>query len=139
MNTRSIQGAKANFNGALYEDAVEGVIAKYRVQYQRQHVIGNGIYGSPITCDFYLPDYRLAIECKWQDSAGSIDEKLPYIAENATHFFERYRIQTIVVIDGKGFRPGAVSWLRSQTIRPAITGVFDIAEFISWAAKTFRA
>ena len=134
-----IAGTSANFNGGLFEDTIVPVLARHRVQYQRQRCIGNGIYGAPIMCDFYLPQYHLAIECKWQDSAGSVDEKLPYMIENAVHFFECSAMRTVIVIGGRGFRPGALLWLRAQNKRPAIAGVFDSAEFISWSAKTFRA
>lgn len=50
--------------------------------------MGTSIYGHPLKADFVvmtsipsLPN-GFVIECKWQASDGSVDEKFPYIIEN---------------------------------------------------------
>src|SRR5512145_144137 len=52
-----------------------------------QYPIGYSIYGLPLLTDFWVhgaPGYPdgLAIEVKWQQSTGSVDEKFPYLALN---------------------------------------------------------
>ncbi len=85
------------------------------------------------------------IECKWQQSAGSVDEKLPYLYLNAIEQMPEEDI--IILIDGKGWKPGAIQWLkdaiREKKYVVGITKtkniqVLDLQGFIAWANKTFR-
>lgn len=55
-------------------------------------------------------DY-LIIESKNQNTAGSVDEKLPYLVHNIN---ERYTHKAIVIINGDGFKKGVVNWIRLQ-------------------------
>ncbi|WP_420807081.1 PD-(D/E)XK nuclease superfamily protein [Trichormus azollae] len=50
-------------------------------------------------------------ECKWQNTSGSVDEKLPYVNADIENF---YPAPTIVMIDGGGIKPGAINWLNTQ-------------------------
>jgi len=144
---------RANKNGNSLEAYVDGVlrnqgyrevddrdIANYIVNehpghYARQVKLGKGIYGTGIKTDFvvYRRDAKapLIIECKWQESGGTADEKLPFLVANVR---ECYPYETCVVIDGAGFRPGAVEWLKRQKDRK-IVGVFRMQEFQTWANK----
>jgi len=65
---------------------------------------------------FFTPDEqgctRIIIEAKWQDSSGSVDEKLPYLWEA----FHTSPVRNwVVVLDGRYWKTGrgkaAVSWL----------------------------
>ena len=83
------------------------------------------------------------IECKWQAVSGSVDEKLPYLYLNAVErWFEE---EIIILIDGKGWKRGALFWLReavnsrrwrTSTDRRAIM-MMSIAEFTNWCQKRF--
>ena len=98
--------------------------------FTKQLNICDSIYGTPIRCDFMLynsekhPD-GLVIESKWQQSKGSVDEKFPYLERN---IIEKYPYNTIVVLDGGGYKPSANNWLRSK-IRDNFIGVFNMMEF----------
>ncbi|MCA1991348.1 MAG: hypothetical protein LDL41_04765 [Coleofasciculus sp. S288] len=105
-------------------------------RYARHVHIGSGIYGTDIYVDFYLlgcPSIPsgLIIECKWQQTNGSVDEKLPYLNLNIQHC---YPVPAIVLIDGQGMKPGAIAWLTQQiTFNPKLLAVFDLTKFIIWA------
>lgn len=54
--------------------------------------------------------FDIRIECKWQQSAGSVDEKLPYLYLNTIEAMPEKHI--VIIIDGDGFKEGAKKWLR---------------------------
>jgi len=87
----------------------------------------------------------IRIECKWQQSSGSVDEKFPYLYLNCIEAMEEDQI--IIIVDGDGAREGAVNWLKkvcnekkycdASNNKKTIT-VFNFAEFMIWANKQFR-
>jgi hypothetical protein len=89
-------------------------------------------------------NFKIRIECKWQQVAGSVDEKLPYLYLNCIEAMPEDYI--IIVIDGGGFKEGAVKWLRETAkqnkYNKADIGkkilVFTLAEFMAWANKSLR-
>jgi hypothetical protein len=101
-----------------------------------QYAIGQSIYGLPLNADFWvcgapgLPT-GLAIEVKWQQSTGSVDEKFPYLVHNIK---ECYPCPALVIADGGGQRPGALHWLRGQA-GGNLLAVFSLAEFMAWANR----
>jgi hypothetical protein len=87
--------------------------AKYLDQpiYTRQLFLCKSIYETDIYGDFVIfhPEKYpncLVIESKWQQSPGSVDEKLPFLVKNIK---ERFPIDSVVVIDGGGFKKGAIN------------------------------
>src|SRR3990167_911590 len=84
-------------------------------QYMTQLVVGQTIYETTRKCDFFIvnrerfPD-DLIIECKWQQSSGSVDEKYPFLLFNIL----KTGIPTIVLMDGDGYKPAAMAWLKAQ-------------------------
>jgi hypothetical protein len=101
-----------------------------------QFPIGHSIYGLPLLTDFWVRGAAgfpegLAIEVKWQQSTGSVDEKFPYLVLNLK---ECYPCPAIVVADGGGQRPGALQWLRFQ-VGGNLLGVYSLAEFLAWANR----
>jgi hypothetical protein len=111
------------------------ISAAGRKIYIQQAHLGNGIYGTDIYTDFILNVPSLAIsqliiECKWQQSSGSVDEKFPYLSLNIQH---NYPYSTIVVLDGNGYKPGAEAWLKAQVgINPNLIAVYSLMQFLSW-------
>ncbi len=101
-----------------------------------QYAIGQSIYSLPLNADFWvcgapgLPA-GLAIEVKWQQSTGSVDEKFPYLVHNIK---ECYPCPALVIADGGGQRPGALHWLRGQA-GGNLLAVFSLAEFMAWANR----
>lgn len=87
-------------------------------------------------------DLGVRIECKWQQSSGSVDEKFPYLYLNCIECMPENEI--ILLIDGRGYKPGALAWLK-QAVRenrycrcPKNIHVMDLAEFIAWANLRLR-
>lgn len=77
-----------------------------------QALVGETIYGTKNVADFLLvrDGVRSVIECKWQSSNGSVDEKFPYLVACIDHC----KISTIVLLDGGGYKDGAKRWLEAQ-------------------------
>lgn len=104
-----------------------------------QYPIGTGIYGLPIFADFLLagaPGFPagLAIEVKWQQSPGSVDEKFPYLV----HCIQAcYPCPTVIVADGGGQRPGALAWLRGQC-QGKLFAVYTLVEFLAGPIASCR-
>lgn len=101
-----------------------------------QYPIGQSIYGLPLLTDFWVQGAPgqprgLAIEVKWQQSTGSVDEKFPYLALNIQ---QCYPCPALVIADGGGQRPGALQWLRGQ-VAGNLLAVFTLAEFLAWANR----
>ena len=93
--------------------------------------MGETIYDTPRICDFFVINRDkfpndLIIECKWQQSGGSVDEKYPLLVFNVV----KTGIPTVILLDGGGYRAQAMAWLKDQ-VNPkgAIIGVWTMAEF----------
>lgn len=100
-------------------------------QFSKQVPIGDTIYDTERKCDFLVINRDkfpkdLIIECKWQQSKGSVDEKYAYLIFNIV----KTGIPTIVLLDGSGYKPAAKRWLIDQ-VNPkgALIGVWDMKEF----------
>ena len=108
-------------------------------RYAREVYVGQGIYSTDIYVDFYIIGSNaipsgLIIECKWQQSGGSVDEKLPYINLNIQTC---YPAPAVVLIDGGGMKPGSITWLKSQVIHNQnLLEVHSLTSFIRWANNT---
>jgi hypothetical protein len=85
------------------------------------------------------------IECKWQQSSGSVDEKLPYLFLNCTEKMIEPHI--IVLLDGGGAKQGAIDWFKSscenfnnqhESISGRRVELMCTVEFLQWVNKTFR-
>ena len=87
---------------------------------------------------------KIRIECKWQQVAGSVDEKLPYLYLNTIEAMPEKDI--IILIDGDGWKKGAKAWLKSAVTERKYTTennnnknirIFSLADFFTWANNTF--
>lgn len=148
------QGAQANFTGMRLEKYIEhsligcgfdlvsdkkalvhNITAFEKPSYAKQVHIGDTIYGTDLISDFLLfhPDkwpLGLVIEAKWQQVGGTVDEKYPYFVMNI--WASEY--QTILVLDGGGYREGAERWVRSMQ-RHNLLHIFNMTEFQTWVNK----
>ena len=159
------KGRSANITGNQLEVAVQTVLLnkgfeiemyrkweknpeKYGKELLLKNVPFETIYGHKGNTEFLLIsekyNLRIRIECKWQQSAGSVDEKLPYLYLNTIEAMPEKDI--MVLIDGDGFKKGAKIWLRNAVKEKLYTNeknkdknvmVFSLAEFFTWANKTF--
>lgn len=161
QNSSSVttSGAKAVKTGALLEKLVETVLTSngYKEfwnhkeqlfesrhllggkQYSKQVYCGETIYGTRRKVDFLIvnkdlfPD-ALIIECKWQQSGGTVDEKFPYLLFNII----KTGIPTVVLIDGSGYRPAALKFLKDESGKEgALKAAWDMQEFSMKANNGF--
>jgi hypothetical protein len=138
------QGRKAATNGAKFEDIIEDAITqaleipsrKWPKEEERlttdnvllKNAPYESIYGTKCRSEFLLryQGRDIRIECKYQQSAGSVDEKLPYLMMNFTQKVDE--AETIIITHGDGFRDGAINWLR-ESCRDTKCKVFTLLEF----------
>ena len=108
-------------------------------QYSKQPYCGQSIYDTARRCDFLVLNQTkfpesLIIECKWQEVAGSVDEKYPF----AVHNIMKIGVPTIILIDGGGYKKAAFKWLKEQADpKRALIGVYTMAEFHKIINKGF--
>jgi hypothetical protein len=90
-------------------------------------------------------DLEIRIECKWQQVAGSVDEKLPYLYLNTIEAMPENSI--MILIDGAGWKAGAIQWLKDAVTQKKYTTeetknknimVFSLTEFFTWGNRTFN-
>lgn len=148
------QGGQANYTGTQLQEFVYNRLQErgYKVIDRKrfdtaiyfgqplfavEYAIGKSIYGTQQFCDFILfhpekwPD-GLVIEAKWQESAGSVDEKYPYLVLNIQM---NYGKPTILLLDGGGYKPGAEKWVRAQAKSGFLKNVFNMGQFQKWVNK----
>ena len=78
----------------------------------------------------------IRIECKSQNTAGSVDEKIPYIFANCKDgYIEDY---IIIIIEGEGFKSGTKEWAIEQAdeintdVGYTKIQVLNLNEFKTW-------
>ena len=89
-------------------------------------------------------NYRIRVECKWQQTAGSVDEKYPYLYLNCVEQMPENDI--IIIADGGGAKDGAIAWLRMAAEQKLYQSadsqkniqVMNLVEFLIWSNNTFR-
>ena len=145
------QGGRANKTGNALEVFVENALKSHGYtefwnhteqafenrhsiggkQYIKQARIGTSIYETKRKCDVLVinkekfPD-GLVIECKWQQSSGSVDEKYPFAVFNIL----KIGVPTIILLDGGGYKKQAMEWLKTQAHpSKALIGVYNMPEF----------
>lgn len=144
-------GSIANKQGKVLENFVRTVLlphgfnnmsyAKWKDSGEPVNTLVEGvpyttIYGTVGRTEFLLvlKNKYIRIECKWQQSSGSVDEKYPYLFENMKRVPEQF---VVVLLDGGGYKPSARSWLKSQCLNCTTKDIklFDMAEFMAWSNK----
>lgn len=160
------KGTKSNITGNQLERAVKTVLTgkgfkllNYRIWEKNKEKYGDElllenapfttIYNHKGNTEFLLLSKKfnleIRIECKWQQVAGSVDEKLPYLYLNTIEAMPENTI--IILIDGKGWKEGAIKWLKNAVNQMKYTTdknrnknimVFNLTEFFTWANNTFN-
>ena len=138
------QGRRAANNGSNFEDEVEySICSILNINSHKwsegkdvfindnilfKNVPYESIYGTKCRSEFLLryEGRSIRIECKSQESAGSVDEKLPYLMMNFTEKVTEE--ETIIITHGEGFRDGAIKWLR-EACEGTKCRVFTFTEF----------
>ena len=159
------QGGLANSSGNTLERMVIATleskgfeVVKYRIWYKNPGKFGNElllrnvpfetIYDHKGNTEFLIKskkhDLEIRVECKWQQSSGSVDEKFPYLYLNCIENMPEKDI--FIIVDGGGAKPGAINWLRNAAENKLYqdeqqqtnVGVMNLAEFLIWANTTLR-
>ena len=160
------KGTKSNVSGNQLEVAVKTVLTgkgfelvKYREweknheKYGKELLLENvqftTVYEHHGNTEFLLIsekyNLRIRIECKWQQVAGSVDEKLPYLYLNTIEAMPENSI--MILIDGSGWKAGAIKWLKDAVKQKKYTTeenknkeilVFSLTDFFTWANRTFN-
>ena len=99
----------------------------------RQYRKFTTLYGARMRLDFFVrhpqrwPD-GLAIECKWQQSAGSVDEKFPYVVASLL----KLACPSAIFLAGGGYTDRARDWLLAQQTERLIV-MEGMDQIIRWA------
>lgn len=104
------------------------------------------LYSTPGRKEGYIhtEDEAYILEAKWQDTSGSVDEKLPYIWES---FLASPVSGWLAVFDGRFWREDArarqgIRWLKVRAAAETPGGreflVMTRTEFIKWATAKWR-
>lgn len=135
------QGRKANNNGRYFEQLIaQSLRSRGYAEYQQVPVAPqfaffiyqhrgrfSSIYGIDMTVDFYVwhpgkyPN-GLIIECKYQETQGTADEKFPYTILS----LKKAGIPVILLVIGQGAKRKAIGWCLSQ--QSEMLTVFDSFE-----------
>ncbi len=147
-------GRKANSAGARLENYVSEILSQdlgyelisanrffaCRVLdqpiYAQQVETGKDIYGKRRFVDVILYHPRLwpdclVIQCKWQSSQGSVDQKFPFEVLS----IQQDEYDTIILLDGGGYALGARQWLLNQAGKNRLKHVFNQGEFARFASR----
>lgn len=162
----STQGSQANKTGNVLEQLVVGTLGahgfnsvkyteyvknpeKYGKELLLRNVPFTTLYNGRGFTEFLLLseqyDLKTRIECKWQQKAGSVDEKLAYVYLSCIEAIPEDNV--IILIDGDGFRDGAIKWLKDaaeqrkfipQDKPNKVVKIMNSTEFLTWCNNTFR-
>ncbi len=104
--------------------------------FAEQCTIGRDIYGKQRRVDFILYHPQrwaecLVIQCKWQASSGSVDEKFPFEVLS----IQLNEFDTILVLDGGGYSAGAEQWLRGQAGKNKLRHVLSLGEISKFQSQ----
>lgn len=152
LETKTTAGSLANMAGKQLENSVEDLFNANGVTSMKysewlnsnleqpscmllKHVPYRNIYGGRGFGEFLFMSNKLPpvrIECRYQNSPGSVDEKLPFLFANCVNGFNERDV--IIVLEGNGYKPGAVEWFKSavESIKFKNIKVFNLSQFNSW-------
>lgn len=129
-------GRKANLTGKDFENTVElriqqkGYVLwnkkgeKPPKWYAKQYNAGKNLLGTTLRVDFMI-NGNLIVECKWQGSAGSVDEKYPWTMMNLVNT----GLPSILVLEGGGCRPAMINFLRKFAKDSEKVTMCNLSEF----------
>lgn len=104
--------------------------------YARQCEAGRDIYGKMRRVDFLVYHPRkwpqsLVIQCKWQASSGSVEEKYPFEVQS----IQQVGYPAIIILDGGGYSRGAEQWLKAQAGKNNLKHVFSQGDFQRFVSR----
>lgn len=147
-----MSGTEANHGGDFLEENIEREFSRRSVpafqhseegsngdMFHRCRLIKNApyrsLYGCQARSEFLYVHMNIPlvrIECRFQASAGSVDEKFPYFFLNARDAMPEDFIW--LVVDGGGARQEALTWLRQQAAKESKKAIVVMTLFEAKAA-----
>lgn len=148
------QGYEANHSGKFLEDILHrelaargflfrdyGEDADNLDMFAARIVVRNVPYHSLFDCEsrseFVITDgtRKIRVECRWQSTSGSVDEKFPYLLKNMEKCAPER--EALILYGGEGARPGAINYLKCEArkITAKTIHVVSIGEFPSWVRR----
>lgn len=123
------QGARANKSGKELERNVESILNALGIPFLAQVKFTN-CYGNPGSkMDFYLPTLDVAVECKYQNTAGTADQKLPFVLEDLALFPASHGL---IILDGKHYLESPyIQYYLNRKLSPTFSWVF-LHNFGAW-------
>jgi hypothetical protein len=105
--------------GAEYSDLVAGYVTRRfnarGLKVYREIRVGKSIIGKNRCIDVFcvcdVTNKAFAIECKFQDSEGTVDEKIPYALDD----LHALPMAGCIAYAGRGFSAGVLHMLRAST------------------------
>lgn len=78
-------------------------------------------------------DRKIRVECKQQNTKGSVDEKFPYMLLNARE--QMPESEVLFVLGGCGAKKGALNWMRAKAAEVTEKKIYVVTgdEFHLWA------
>jgi len=108
-----VGGKAAVDSGKKLELAVAQLAESLDLDVRRQYMLGRRIWGARRRIDVVLTHpatrKRLGVECKFQRTIGTAEEKVPLIIQD----IETWPIPGVVVFAGEGFTPHMQGYLLS--------------------------
>jgi hypothetical protein len=113
--------SNAVISGAALRDQVADLGTALGLQVETEVSVGRRIWGAKRRIDVVLRHKEtrqsLGVECKYQGTKGSAEEKIPATIEDIA----AWPIRGIVVFDGEGFSPNKVAYLVSTGFAVELT------------------
>ncbi len=99
--------------------------------------IGNNIFDGDMKAGLLIKGLKgfedgLIVEYRSQEVAGSTDEKITFLILN---ILEKYPHPTVVILDGNGWREGALRWVEKCAGDKLIEVNRSVGEFNNWFFK----
>lgn len=156
------QGRNANRSGKWLENQVENTLNEYGIPSLYYKQVGTrfgqnimkrevpgfllknvpyiNMLGSESRGEFVLQIANkgsVRIECRKQDVAGSVDEKIPYLIGNCYSFEEK---DVILILEGDGMRAAAKKFAinAAKAIAYKNVRVMTLNQFKTWAHREFK-
>lgn len=97
------------------------------------------IYGHRARMEFLIiaGERQILMEAKRQTVSGSVDEKLPYIYQNALAALPDREF--VLVMEGEGWKDGAVAWIEARAAETEGFTVLRPERVDAWLAAQFSA
>lgn len=150
------QGREANHSGQFLENVMRTALSPrgfvFRAHgkdadnldmFNARVVVTNtpyrNLYGKTSRSEYVITDKsrKVRVECRWQEVSGSVDEKFPYLLENAIHHMPE--LEVLILYGGGGAKKEAIQYAkrRAQLCTRKKIYVLSVDEMPRWVRDNF--